>query len=287
MKSESSSEEIIVRKENEVMYLHYCGCGYRRVVSAGDYPPITCPKCKSVRSVAYMSARLFNNNRLAKFVANLLLIFQSLIFIHGCFISTDINEREEIMYSDNVITANCVLPSRRFDTPVETALAGEAIVKGNTLVTHWSAPNVPDNLVWKSRVPFYNLEPAGDQANADIYVGVALDSANVGEPVRYSSVGMLVEVLFDVSSAITGGFTSIPKGTLLTLTNEDDAEPVGLAKVWDWHVDHGVLNQEYMKQLIGHLACVYDAAVIDPAPATDLVPVILHPFVLPWTATPI
>jgi len=262
--------------EHETMFLHFCGCGYKRVVNEGDYPPVICPQCKKVRTVAYMSARRYNYVRCAKIVVNSLLLFSLVNF--GCFAST---ERENYMYSDNVITESCVLPNRRFDTPVLTGVAGEALVKGNTLICRW--PSGPtNNVVWKSRTPFYmGAEPEVDY---DVYVGVALDSVAIGMPIKYAVTGMLVDVRLHVATVFGGN--PVPPGTLLTLTDENAAEPIGLARFWDWPMDHGVLNPDYMKTIIGHLACAYDPGVIAPPLVSDLVPVVLHPFVLPWTATP-
>jgi hypothetical protein len=193
-----------------------------------------------------------------------------------------IDEERNEMYSDNVITNSCVLPSRRFDTPVLSAVAGEALTKGNTLISHW--PSGPtDNLVWKSRTPYYFARP-GLQDDREVYVGVALDNVNLGEPVKYAVTGMLVDVLIDVTTLFGGN--PVPPGTLITLTDEDNGEANGLARFWNWPTDNGVIVATNMMTIIGHLACAYDPEAVEPALETDYVPLVLHPFVIPWAPTP-
>jgi hypothetical protein len=226
-----------------------------------------------------MSARQFDKGRIAKLIVNSLLL---LIALANSHCSTSIDEERNEMYSDNVITNSCVLPSRRFDTPVLSAVAGEALTKGNTLISHW--PSGPtDNLVWKSRTPYYFARP-GLQDDREVYVGVALNDANLGEPVKYAVTGMLVDVLIDVTTLFGGN--PVPPGTLITLTDEDQGEAIGLARFWNWPSDNGVIVATNMMTVIGHLACAYDPGAVEPALETDYVPLILHPFVIPWVPTP-
>jgi hypothetical protein len=183
------------------------------------------------------------------------------------------------MYSNNVITTSCIFPIRRFDTPVLTGVAGEEISKGNTLVAHWP-PADTDNVIWLSKIPFYSKTPLSSQGPKDIYMGVALENAKFGQPIRMASTGMLVDTLVHVPTIFGGN--PIPPGTLLTLTNEDEGEPVGLARFWDWPMNPGVLSVDYLKQIIGMTACAYNPDVVSPQLTSDLIPVVLTHFVVPW-----